>query len=368
MPLLHLFLLLLSVAALAQDNTVRIIVDGDPQQGNVIGVFRTKGVLYASLTDLAATFRVTPYENHVAAKMEVKQGPYRIKVTGGSPFIVVTDQSGTQTVYQLQSNVLYAAGSFFVPLQSFLPYFGVVFNKTGTYEVTSNTLRVTPAPPPSAFQIPTVDLEPRDNGMLIRIRSTKRVEDVESWLRQDGWLYVTLVDVKANVSAINKLPGNGIVKDIVAIQSPTSVQLTFKLSGKVAASEILREDGSNDILVSIRTPGIVDQEPAKTPVKTPPEQTPVRAAAPGGKASGGKNASEQTGREAGTEVREQAGPETRSTTRRATGPGTGTETRATTRRESRPGTGTEIRAGARAETGSETRSEHGPGAGAEARA
>ena len=83
-------LILLSVAAFAQENTVRIIVDGDPQQGNVIGVFRTKGVLYASLTDLAATFRVTPYENHVAAKMEVKQGPYRIKVTGGSPFIVVS--------------------------------------------------------------------------------------------------------------------------------------------------------------------------------------------------------------------------------------------------------------------------------------
>ena len=262
-------LILLSVAAFAQENTVRIIVDGDPQQGNVIGVFRTKGVLYASLTDLAATFRVTPYENHVAAKMEVKQGPYRIKVTGGSPFIVVTDQNGTQTVYQLQSNVLYAAGSFFVPLQSFLPYFGLVFNKSGSYEITSNTLRVTTAPPPSAFQIPTVDLEQRDNGMLIRIRSSKRIEDVESWLRQDGWLYVTLVDVKANVAAINRLPGNGIVKDIVAIQSPTSVQLTFKLAGKIAASEILREDGSNDILLSIRTPGIVDQEPSKTPEKTP---------------------------------------------------------------------------------------------------
>ena len=272
-------LLLLSAAAFAQENTVRIIVDGDPQQGSVIGVFRTKGVLYASLTDLAATFRVTPYENHVAAKMEVKQGPYRIKVTGGSPFIVVTDQNGTQTVYQLQSNVLYAAGSFFVPLQSFLPYFGLVFNKSGSYEVTSNTLRVTPAPSPSAFQIPTVDLEPKNNGMLIRIRSTQRVADVESWLRQDGWLYVTLVDVKADIAAINRLPGNGIVKDIVAIQSPRSVQLTFKLAGKIAASEILREEGSNDVLVSVRTPGVVDLAPSTTP----PEQKPVVLPTPVGK-------------------------------------------------------------------------------------
>lgn len=246
--------MLLPLPAVAQDNTVRIIVDGDPRGSSVIGVFRLKGVLYASLTDLAATFRVVPYENHVAAKMEVKQGPYRIKVTGGSPFIVVTDQAGRQTVYQLPAKVLYAAGSFFVPLQSFLPYFGLVFNKTGSFEVTSNTLRVSPGPPPSAFDIPTVVLEPRSNGMLIRIRSYKKVEDVESWLRQDGWLYVTLTDVKADIKAINALRGEGVVKDIVGIQSPASVQLTFKLAGKIAATEILREEGSFDILIAVRTP------------------------------------------------------------------------------------------------------------------
>lgn len=85
-------------------------------------MFHSGRTLYASLTDLAQTFQVIPYENHQARKMEVKQGPYRIKVTGGSPFIVVTDQAQRQTVYQLPANVQYAAGSFFVPLRSFLPY------------------------------------------------------------------------------------------------------------------------------------------------------------------------------------------------------------------------------------------------------
>jgi N-acetylmuramoyl-L-alanine amidase len=271
--------ILCSIAAVAQDNTVRIVVDGDPKAGGVIGVFRSKGILYASLTDLAATFRVTPFENHQMAKMEVKQGPYRIKVTGGSPFIVVTDQNGTQTVYQLPANVLYAAGSFFVPLQSFLPFFGIVFNKSGTYEITSNTLRVEPAPPASAFQIAGIDLETKSNGMLIRIRSTKRIKDVESWLRQDG-LYVTLVDVKANVPVINATRGTGLVKDIIAIQSPTSVQLTFKLAGKIAATEILREDNSNDLLIAIRTPGVQDGQGEQAPAKQPAGDTPVVKAPP----------------------------------------------------------------------------------------
>lgn len=260
----------------AQDNTVRVVVDQDRLHSTVIGVFRTRGILYASLTDLAQTFQLTPYENVVAAKMELKQGPYRIKVTGGSPFIVVTDQAQRQSVYQLPVNVMFAAGSFFVPLQSFLPYFSLVFNKTATFDPNANILRVGTEPPVSAFDIPTVHLEPKTNGMLIRIPSNKRIEDVESWLRQDGWLYVTLVGVKADVRAINAIKETGIVKDVVAIQSPTSVQLTFKLAGKIAASEILREDGSQDILVSVRTPDAGESKPVESVGVAPAEEAPLR--------------------------------------------------------------------------------------------
>lgn len=268
-------LLILSAPGLAQENSVRIIIDQDPPRNAVIGVFRTRGVLYASLSDLAQTFQVTPFENHRAAKMEVKQGPYRIKVTGDSPFIVVIDQAQRQTVYQLPANVLYAAGSFFVPLRSFLPYFGLVFNKTASFEPVTNTLRVVPKPSSSAYDIPNVLLEPKANGMLVRIVSGKHIADVESWLRQDGWLYVTLVDVKADIKGINAIRPSGIVKDIVAIQSPTSVQLTFKLAGKIEASEILRENGSQDILVSIRAPGATTQKPADAPAK-PSAQPPAK--------------------------------------------------------------------------------------------
>jgi len=270
-------LVLCALPAGAQDNTVRVVVDQDRVHSTVIGVFRTRGILYASLTDLAQTFQLTPYENVEAAKMELKQGPYRIKVTGGSPFIVVTDQAQRQTVYQLPANVMFAAGSFFVPLQSFLPFFSLVFNKTATFDPGANVLRVGTESPTSLFDIPTVHLEPKTNGMLIRIPSNKRIEDVESWLRQDGWLYVTLVDVKADVKTINAIRETGIVKDVVAIQSPTSVQLTFKLTGKIAASEILREEGSQDILVSVRTPAAEESKPVETVVAAPAKEAPPRS-------------------------------------------------------------------------------------------
>lgn len=272
-----LFLMLAAACAVsspAQENTVQVVFDQDPQRNTVIGTFRSKKVLYASLTDLAQVFALTPAENRGVGKMELKQGPYRIKVAGGNPFIVVIDQVQRQSVYQLTSNVIYAANAFFVPLQSFVPYFGLVFNKSARFDPAAGVLHVGAGASVTGADIVSVILEQKNNGMLIRLPLKKKVDDYESWLRQDGWLYVTLVDVKADVKAINALKGMGIVKNIVAIQSPTAVQLTFKLSGKVAATEILRDEGSNDLLLTIRTPDVpqkTQQSPAER--KSPHETT-----------------------------------------------------------------------------------------------
>jgi len=264
-----------TVSSPGQENTVRIVFDQDPQRNTVIGTFRAKKVLYASLTDLAQVFALTPAENRDVGKMELKQGPYRIKVAGGNPFIVVIDQAQRQSVYQLTNNVIFAANAFFVPLQSFVPYFGLVFNKSARFDPVAGVLHLGAGPPATGVDIATVILEPKNNGMLIRLPLKKKVDDFESWLRQDGWLYVTLVDVKADIKAINTLKGTGIVRNIVAIQSPTAVQLTFKLSGKVAATEILRDEGSHDLLLTIRTPDVPQKLPQPQAERTAPHETPT---------------------------------------------------------------------------------------------
>ncbi len=249
------FLLLLVPSLLfAQGNIVRVVFEADSSRNTAMGVFERHGILYASLTDLAQIFSLTTYENHQAEKLEIKQPPYRVKVSGGNPFIVVTD-SARQTVYQLPARVIYAARAFFVPLYAFVPFFNSVFNKQASFDPVKRTLSIGIRPAAYAYDIPSLSLETKSNGMVIRILSHKPLPDLESWLRPDGWLYVTVADAKADVRAIDAVKPVGIIKQIVAIQSPTSVQLTFKLAGKVAASEILHDQASNDVLVSIRTPG-----------------------------------------------------------------------------------------------------------------
>jgi N-acetylmuramoyl-L-alanine amidase len=121
--------------------------------------------------------------------------------------------------------------------------------------------------PAAAFDIPSVRFEPKANGMLIRILASRRIGDIESWYR-DGWLYVTIPDARADTTAIQAVPPVGIVREIVAIQSPTSVQLTFRLGGSIAATEALRDESSDDILLAVR-------EETKTPLPAqPPRPTP----------------------------------------------------------------------------------------------
>jgi len=259
----------------AQENSVRIEFAGDSARSTVIGAFRRSGTVYVSLNDLAQIFSLATYEGQESQKFEIKRLPLRLKVAGGNPFIVVTDSTGRQSVFQLPVSVVHAANSYFVPLSSFLPLLPPVFGINAAYNKWTGVLGIGTRAEIPAFDIPTVRLEPKSNGMLIRISATKKLSEYENWMRADGWLYVTVGDARADIGTINAVRPAGIVKEIVAIQSPTSVQLTFRLSGKIAASEIMNDDQSNDLLLVVRTPGAEESAPApgRDKVTTPGVET-----------------------------------------------------------------------------------------------
>jgi N-acetylmuramoyl-L-alanine amidase len=261
----------------AQENAVRIVFAGDSARGTVIGAFRRGGNVYVSLNDFAQVFSFATYESRESQKFEVKRLPLRLKVSGGNPFVVVTDSTEHQSVYQLPVKVVFAANSYFVPLASFLPLLRPVFGVNASYNQWTGVLGIGTEAASPAFDIPAVRLEPKSNGMLIRISATKKLSEYENWMRSDGWLYVTVGDARANVAAINAVRPAGIVRQIIAIQSPTSVQLTFRLSGKIAASEIMADDQSNDLMLVVRTPGPDETGSAPAPKKSPGSEPPPSA-------------------------------------------------------------------------------------------
>jgi N-acetylmuramoyl-L-alanine amidase len=251
----------------AQDNILRVEFEGDSARRAEVGMFRKGRVLYVSLTDLAQTLSLSTYENTRARKLEIKQLPYRIKVSAGNPFVVITDQQGRQTVSQVPFDVVYAVGSYFVPLEPFVPVLGRILNLPAAYDRPRGILRIGRPPPAALYDISTLSIEQKANGTLVRLHADRPLEEYENWLRSDGWLYVTVADARADIAAIKSVRPAGAVRQIVAIQSPTSVQLTFRLAGKVSSTELIRDPGSHDLLLTIHTPQSL---PAKPPPETKP--------------------------------------------------------------------------------------------------
>jgi N-acetylmuramoyl-L-alanine amidase len=249
-------MLLRAPASYAQRNTIRIEFETDASKNTTIGTFMRDGIQYCSLTDLLQVLDIKPSENEQKGKLQFTVATYTVKVTRGNAFLVVTDQN-RQSVYQLPLGVVVASGSYFVPLHSFLRFFNNIYHPTLTYDGTSLTVGTAHAAP--QYEISSIILEPKSNGILIRIPTPRPMKDLESWLRNDGWFYLTIPDARADTNAIDRTKPAGLVRKVVAIQSPMSVQLTFKLSGTIASTELLQNPVTNDIVITIRTKGGEDR-------------------------------------------------------------------------------------------------------------
>lgn len=247
--------LLMFVVGNAQENSINVTLPTGREKS--VGTLKHQGVLYGSLNNLADILSIDVAENQQLRKLELKNLPRRMKISAGNPFVIVFDQTQRQRVHQLPLNILRSAGSYYVPLSAFLPLFSETFNTTLKFGAPS--LQMNEPSPALSFDVKEVTLEQKTNGMLIRIPCTQSPTEYESWLRDDGWLYVTIGNARANVPSINKTKASGLIKQVVAIQSPGSLQLTFKLSGKIAASEMFKHEDSNELLVSLRIPGAEDK-------------------------------------------------------------------------------------------------------------
>ncbi len=246
-------------AANGQTFPLPFAFEDEPGQTRTARAFHQDGLLCVSLNDIVPIFGLAFFENPEARKLEIRRNGESLTVTGGNPFVVITDATGRRSVHQVPVEVVRTADAYFVPLLPLLPLLDRITGRNSEFNEKTGSVLVEGSSIASRFDITTLAFEPKANGLVIRVRATRPLSDFESWLRQDGWLYVTIADAHADTLAINKLKPGGMINRIVAIQTPTSVQLTFKISGKVAASEIIRDDQSGDILVSIRRPGEEDK-------------------------------------------------------------------------------------------------------------
>ncbi len=221
-------------------------------------------VVYLAANDFATALAFPGAVNSEVRKFEFRLPSHRIKVTAENPFLVVTDlTSNSASIYQLSLPCIFLDSLYYVPVSEFLRLVDVLWPKEITFDDVELLLSVNSTPLASPFDIMDVQIETKMNGYLMTLVATRKLGDVEAWLKPDGWLFVTVTNATADTVALSRIKPYGAIRRILTFQSPTSVQLTFKVAPDVVKAEVVNDPTSHNLMITLHTQSAaekVDQE------------------------------------------------------------------------------------------------------------
>ncbi|MBI5475349.1 MAG: N-acetylmuramoyl-L-alanine amidase [Ignavibacteriales bacterium] len=235
-------------------NSVQIEYIQKKSRNTQIGSFIKNDITYGSLNDLGYVLNLRLYTNQNSKKLELRNSEITIRVTAGNSFVVIVDNKENANLHQLPVNIIFAAGSFFAPLEYFIPLLKIAISEEIAFQ--KNKIIIGEQVQKSNFDITGIQFEEKSNGLLIKIENKIKPTDYECWPKQignDTWLYITIANAKADVNKIKNAVTSGIVKQILAFQYPTSVQITIRLKGQINSAEPMVAENGTDILIAIQT-------------------------------------------------------------------------------------------------------------------
>ncbi|MCX6121880.1 MAG: N-acetylmuramoyl-L-alanine amidase [Ignavibacteriales bacterium] len=229
----------------------------------VIGRIDSAGVLFFSLNDFLKSLQLPASVNDSTGKIECLIALQLVRFTDRNPFVVITERtSNTATMYQMSGNVIRRRGEFFVPANTFIQLYERLTEQRLSIDAQHNTLSLETFRR-LQYSVAGIEIEKKINGSLITIHANTKLGDVESWLKPDGWLFVTIMGADADTIAINATKPFGAVRKVLTFQSPASLQLTFQVTPDVVQAETVNDPASNDIHISLRTLSTSEKEELK---------------------------------------------------------------------------------------------------------
>ncbi len=209
-------------------------------------------VTYLSLTDFLRPLRLPGILNDSTGKIECIIASQLIRFTDRNPFVVITERpSNTASVYQMPTRTIRRYQEYYVPASTFVTLFERIAGKRLLFDPERKLLELRSFISP--YDIAGIEIEKKLNGSLITILANKKLGDIETWLKPDGWLFVTITGVTADTTALNRTKPAEAVKKVLAFQSPTSIQLTFRVTSDVVQAEAVNDPASNNLFISLRT-------------------------------------------------------------------------------------------------------------------
>ncbi len=254
LKIVSLILLLLSVTLHAQPKVVTLRVGSST---SYIGGFVDLNHVYISLDDMARGLGLHSFTLQSTGKLSIYSKYGSLLFTPNNNFIMVSVGSDTK-IYQLPIPILLADGKLYMPADHISDYFTRILGGKLSYDEQNGvfTLSVLNEVPP---EIAGVDVKEKENGAVIEIPMRTLPTAYSATIAQGNMLYVTLMPAVADTQRLNSLPPTAVYSQIIAIQNPSSVQLSFKLKRSYISSQVTMDSVANTVIISLYSQANVKQ-------------------------------------------------------------------------------------------------------------
>jgi len=225
---------------------IRVVVDEGAQASVRLEVREFQRQPFVPLEKLANLLRARTYYNTLSKKVVLYLGNYRITVTAFNPFVVINGE-----VYQIPLETEYWRQQIWVPLKPFVQLIQPYYAGRLEYIPEERTLYVAR----EGINITGVKIEPKRNGTLIRIMTTRPFDTNAIGTRtSEGWLYVDIYGGRVDITRFYGDVRIGLVEKVVPIQFEESAQLSFQLKKQgIKVEDITVQSKRDEIWVSVRT-------------------------------------------------------------------------------------------------------------------
>jgi N-acetylmuramoyl-L-alanine amidase len=216
------------------------------QSYSIDGFFES-GIQYISLTQLSTHFADRDFFNADNKKLVIVKNEQRIIVTADNTFIKIDD-----AIYQLYYPVQYKENEIWMNVEEFAEIMSEYSTIKLYYGSTDRSLSYESA----GYNITGVDFDERMNGILIRLKTTKRFSKSSiSYTKKENRVYLTIYEAFLNEKSFKSLQNKGIIRKVDAIQTQKTAQIIFTVLGKLNKSSVSVEvdQANNDILLVIGT-------------------------------------------------------------------------------------------------------------------
>lgn len=244
-------LCMVSVVVAQQQSVVNLSIATSRDTATIRSV-TINGQDFVSLSDLSTSLSFRYFENQVIRKVEIHFSNAVLKFTADNPFIVQSDlRTKRSTVHQFPYAVTIVNGLYFVPKKEIGILIVQLHDTSFSFGIDTTIIPVLPPMPPviSGFVVET-----KANGTLLRIRLTAQIKEFSRSSQVGEWIYVTLPGAQGDTVSLDTTFSSGVIRRIKPVQTVSALQLSIQIRGKIETSEIVQDQTSSDVLVTLIPP------------------------------------------------------------------------------------------------------------------